>query len=232
MPTNHSSGEHPGSYPPPSGDIVEYPKPGAEGVGVGYETTDVNVANVIVFLGGLFGFVLIFYVFCFGMGKVINSALEKQDGPVDKWHQPGIFAGAVNNGGKRENLASTTEMQQKELQAVTEQFPNPRLDTDDGNQVTADLHAKEDLLLEHYSTAPGEAGIRIPIERAMELIAAKGLPVAASVPSSHLAGDEAPKVQAPLTSGFARTGYELETIEAREQKMNYGKAEAAAHPEK
>ncbi len=222
MPTNHSSGEH-----------SENPlQPDTESLKAGYEMSDVNVVNVIVFLGGLFGFVLIFYVFCFGMGKVINSALEKQDGPVDKWHQPGIFAGAVNNGGKRENLASTTAMQQKELQAVTQQFPNPRLDTDDGNQATADLHAKEDLLLEHYSTAPGEAGIRIPIERAMELIVAKGLPVATAVPSEHLAGDVAPKVQAPLTSGFARTGYELETIEAREQKMNYGKAEAAAHPEK
>jgi len=33
----------------------------------GYETTDVNVGGVIVFLGGLSGFVLIFFVFCFGM---------------------------------------------------------------------------------------------------------------------------------------------------------------------
>ena len=39
-----------------------------------------------------------------------------------------------------------------------------------------------------------------------------------------MAGDEKPTVQAPLTSGFARTGYELETIEAREQKLSYGKA--------
>ena len=40
-----------------------------------------------------------------------------------------------------------------------------------------------------------------------------------------MAGDEKPVVLAPLTSGFARTGYELETIEARAQKMSYGKAE-------
>jgi hypothetical protein len=39
-----------------------------------------------------------------------------------------------------------------------------------------------------------------------------------------MAGDEKPTVQAPLTSGFARTGYELQTIEAREQKLSYGKA--------
>ena len=30
-------------------------------------------------------------------------------------------------------------------------FPQPRLQMDDGNQDTADLHAREDLLLEHYT---------------------------------------------------------------------------------
>jgi hypothetical protein len=69
-------------------------------------------------------------------------------------------------------------MQQQQLQQMTANFPEPRLDIDDGNQATADLHAREDLLLEHYSTVDGQPGtIRIPIERAMELIAQRGLPV-------------------------------------------------------
>jgi hypothetical protein len=46
-----------------------------------------------------------------------------------------------------------------------------------------------------------------------------------------MAGDEKPVVQAPLTSGFARTGYELEAIEAREQKLTYGKAESETKAE-
>jgi hypothetical protein len=40
-----------------------------------------------------------------------------------------------------------------------------------------------------------------------------------------MAGDSVPTVQAPLTSGFARTGYELETIAVREQKNEYEKSE-------
>jgi len=66
------------------------------------------------------------------------------------------------------------------------------------------------------------------ISRAMEIIARRGLPVSAEAGTSTVAmfGDEKPKVQAPLTSGFARTAYELETIAAREQKLSYGKAEA------
>ena len=40
-----------------------------------------------MFLAGLFGFVLVFFVFCFVMGKVINSAIEKSDGPTTKWNK-------------------------------------------------------------------------------------------------------------------------------------------------
>jgi Na+-transporting methylmalonyl-CoA/oxaloacetate decarboxylase gamma subunit len=120
----------------------------------GYETTDVNVNGVAVFLAGLFGFVLIFFVFCYGMGKVINTALEKQDGPPDKWHPASVMEGTPGPDGKRQDMTSNAEMQQKELQQMTSSFPTPRLDIDDGNQATADLHAREDLLLEHYSSDP------------------------------------------------------------------------------
>ena len=66
----------------------------------------------------------------------------------------------------------------------------------------------------------------------MELIAQRGLPVsAAAQPRQMLAGDEQISVKPPLTSGFARTGYELDTIEARKQRMDYGKAEANEHAE-
>jgi len=36
-----------------------------------------------------------------------------------------------------------------------------------------------------------------------------------------------PTVHAPLTTGFARTGYELDTIQAREQKLEVEKSEHA-----
>ncbi len=232
MPTNDGkTGEH----APPKGDFINHPDSGPESKQLGYETTDVNAGGVAVFLGGLFGFVLIFFLFCFFMGKTINSALESQDGATDKWHQKNdIFAGAQANGGKREDLKSNAAIEQQELQKMTAAFPNPRLDIDDGNQATADLHAREDLLLEHYSTVPGEKGIRIPIERAMELIAQKGLPVATAAAQTNgqlMAGDKIPEVTAPLTSGFARTGYELDTMEAREQKMSFSKAESNTHAE-
>ncbi len=202
----------------------------------GYETTDVNVGGVVVFLAGLSGFILVFFLFCFVMGKVINNAFLKEDGPIDKWHAEQGMSSSINPGNpaagkKRENLASSPEMEQRQLQQMTNVFPSPRLDIDDGNQATADLHAREDLLLENYSSDNGTT--RIPIERAMELIAQRGLSVAQSSQAEgvKMAGDPVNTITAPLTNGFARTGYELDAMEARAEKLSYGKAEGAAHAE-
>jgi len=191
----------------------------------GYETTDVNASGIAVFLAGLFGSVCLFFLLCYGMGILINGGIKKEDGPSTKWNRPSTFAGPTD--GKRQDLVNNAEMEQQAFQQMTTTFPEPRLDIDDGNQATADLHAREDLLLNNYSSVSGEGeSIRIPISRAMEIIAQRGLPVnpQAGASSVLMAGDEKPTVQAPLTSGFARTGYELQTIEAREQKLSYGKA--------
>jgi hypothetical protein len=221
MPTNDHDLNQPGAHDPHVRD-ADHP---------GYEVTDVNAGGVAVFLAGLFGSVFIFFLLCYGLGVLINGGIRKEDGPTTKWNRLSAFAGADAfsgaSKGKRQDLASNPEMQQREFQQMTSTFPEPRLDIDDGNQATADLHAREDLLLNNYSVTAGAAGtIRIPISRAMEIIAQRGLPVNAQAGAAavEMVGDEKPTVQAPLTSGFARTGYELETIEAREQKLNYGKA--------
>ena len=196
----------------------------------GYETQDVSVGGIVTFLAGLSGFVIIFFFFCFAMGKAINYALVKHDGPQDKWHAAPVTLGATLPGAKREDLTSNATMEQRQLQQMTQVFPTPRLETDDGNQDLADLHAREDLLLNYYSSSADlKAGtIRIPIARAMQLIVQRGLPQApASQQSTTLmAGESAPTVTAPLTDGFARTGYELGTMEAREEKNEFNRAEA------
>ncbi len=208
----------------------------------GYETTDVNVGGVVVFLTGLSAFLVIFFLFCFVMGRVINSAFLKQDGPATKWSAENSVGHSYSAGskptevagvkrGKREDLANNAELEQRELQRMTNEFPTPRLQTDDGNQATADLHAREDLLLNFYSTSTQENGkVRIPIARAMQLIAQRGLPVNGAGPAKpSFVGDAHPTITAPLTDGFARTGYELDVMEAREQRLSYGHATEGEH---
>ncbi|HEY4382211.1 MAG TPA: hypothetical protein VGN01_17815 [Acidobacteriaceae bacterium] len=192
----------------------------------GYEVEDVNTRGIAYFLVGLFGTVIVFFFVCYGIGGVINTGLQKSDGNATRWTSA---AGAVP-AGKGENLASNPAIQQKQLAQITSSFPDPRLDIDDGNQATADLHAREDLLLNNYSRIDGQPdAIRIPIDRAMELIAQRGLPVEnAAAATDNVAYAGKPEIKAPLTTGFARTGYELMSIDARNQKMNYGKAVASA----
>ncbi len=166
------------------------------------------------------------------MGKAINYALVKQDGEPNKWQQNLSQAGATPRGEKREDLMSNAEMQQRQAAAVSPSFPTPRLEFDDGNQDVADLHAREDLLLNYNSTSTDlPAGtVRIPVARAMQLVVQSGLVAsAAAAPSTEklMAGESKPEIHAPLTDGFARTGYELDTIEAREERNSYTKAEKA-----
>jgi hypothetical protein len=203
----------------PMPEPFEYHKPhqGPDKVdaSLGYEGTDVQVSGVVVFLAALGIFVVVTAVLCVGIGKVINTELAKADGPVTKWNHP-------VDPRKLGNLASSPEMQQ-EFAKLTQRFPTPRLQTDDGYQEIADMHAREDLLLENYSTigpeaGGGKGGVRIPIERAMELIAERGLPVAPEAQAEKpLAEATLPVVKAPLTDGFARTGYEQD-LRAKEEQ--------------
>ncbi|HEY5382830.1 MAG TPA: hypothetical protein VIJ65_11300 [Acidobacteriaceae bacterium] len=226
MPTNPHEGHDPlrpeGTSPhPPSKRDSEHP---------GYEVQDVNVGGIITFVAGLGGFLVIFFVFCFFMGKAINYAIAKQDGPVDKWHTNQSTLGDTPRGNKLENLTSDAVMEQRALAQMTQNFPTPRLEMDDGDQDTADLHAREDLLLDYYSTSKDlPAGtIRIPVDRAMQLIVQQGLPqpAAAAQPAPLMAGETPLTVQAPLTDGFARTAYELDTIEHRNERNEFNRAEA------
>jgi Na+-transporting methylmalonyl-CoA/oxaloacetate decarboxylase gamma subunit len=188
----------------------------------GYETSDVKVGGIFIFLVSLFVFLTIFFVFCFGMGKVINNALVKHDGPPNKWNTI-----ASPPQGKGKNLESNAAAEQQQLSAMTARFPTPRLQMDDGDQDVVDLHAREDLLLDHYTWVNQQQGtVRIPIGQAMEIVAQRGLPVipgAANQPAASeptMTADVRPHVTVPLTNGFARTGYEqrLEVEQARQQQ--------------
>jgi hypothetical protein len=184
---------------------------------LGYEGSDVGVRGIVVFLVALAVFVTVTAVLCIGIGKVINSEIAKADGPTTKWNHP-VDVKTLGN------MATSPELQ-KQFAQLTQRFPSPRLQTDDGYQEVTDIHAKEDLLLENYSWIDQSRGaVRIPIERAMELIAERGLPVAPQgTEAPLLAQDSRPVVKAPLTNGFTRTGYEQEQI-AKQGAVQYEQA--------
>jgi hypothetical protein len=203
MPQHNDNGSDHGIWQQP-----ESHGPDKVDASAGYEKTDVQVTGIVVFLAALGIFVVVTAVLCYGIGMVINANMTKEDGPKSKW-STSVDVRTLGD------LASNPELQNK-MAAMTQQFPTPRLQLDDGNQEIADLHDREDLLLENYSWADQSKGkVRIPIERAMELIAQQGLPVAPEVTQAPLlTGDSKPQVGLPLTNGFARTGYEQELAQS------------------
>ena len=146
-------------------------------------------------------------VLCYGIGSAINGKLDRDDGPNSKWVKS--EDASIRQLG---NLPTSPELQGKVLE-LTKSFPTPRVQLDDGNEDVMELHEREDLLLNNYSWVDQSRGtVRIPIERAMELVAEQNR-IRVMPPAQHaplMAGDSEPKVTLPLTNGFARTAYEQE----------------------
>ncbi|MGO9518267.1 MAG: hypothetical protein ACLPND_14600 [Candidatus Korobacteraceae bacterium] len=187
-------------------------KPDEVDASKGYEASDVRVSGVLVFLVALSILAVVTALLAYGIGKVLNARMATEDGPRSKWTRP-VDVRPLGN------MSSDPDLKNK-LSELTQRFPTPRLQNDDGNQDVTDLHAREDLLLNNYSWVvkpqdQAQGKVRIPIERAMELIAQRGLPVAPAVEQAPLmTGDQKPVIAVPLTNGFARTGYELDETAA------------------
>jgi len=207
--SDHTSGNGAGHEP-------EDHKPEEVDTSLGYEGSDVGVTGIIVFMVSMAIFVVVTAASCYYIGKVINAQMNKEDGPTSKWSKTVDIR-------QLGNLPSNPEMQNKVAQLM-QTFPTPRVQVDNGNEDIAVLHAKEDLLLDHYTWIDESKGtVRIPIERAMQLIAQQGLPVAPPVKTQLLmTGDTRPEVTAPLTDGFAPTTFEQEQAAAQAAKVLQG----------
>lgn len=175
---------------------------------VGFEQSDVKITGILVFLVSLFVFVGVTGVLCYGIGKAMNTYMNREDGPNNKWTKTVDIR-------QLGNLPNNPEMQNK-VAELMQQFPTPRVQADDGNQDVADLHARENLLLENYTWVDAaHSRVRIPIDRAMELMAKNGIAVAPpSQLQAPMTGDDRPTVKEPLTDGFAPTAFEQQEAQA------------------
>ena len=112
---------------------------------------------------------------------------------------------------------SATSDQQSKLAELTQPLPKPETRAEDVNDDIAQLHAREDLLLAKYTRVDAKPGtVRIPVERAMELMAQRGLPTGHAMQTESLmTGDSELAIAAPLTSGFAPTENEQAEAQAK-----------------
>jgi hypothetical protein len=141
----------------------------------GYERSDIGVAGVLYFLLGLLVAGLFVFFLVDGIYSYLDKRSEAEQAPVN----PLVT-----------NAPEDTRLIPKDYPQT--EFPNPRLETDERGQLNS-IRLKEEETLASYGYIDKNAGtIRIPIDRAMDLIAQRGLPV-----RSQSATGEAPAQPKP-----------------------------------
>ena len=136
---------------------------------VAYEREDLSPRGIFAFLVGL-GLVLVLVYFVVKGMDAYLDAYQKQ-------HQPPLNP-----------LVSQTETDSRKVSnADIARFPQPRLETNERLEIN-DFRLQEEKKLNSYDWIDQKAGIaRIPIDRAMQLLAQRGLPTrpqAGAVPPS------------------------------------------------
>jgi hypothetical protein len=135
-------------------------KPGNEAANGGYERQDMAPKGVLYFLLGL----ALATLLCLAGLKGLYAYLDRRE----KADQPEVNPLVTNV------PADTRHIAPGYPQAV---FPNPKLEEDERGQLNGIL-TNEEKILYSYGWVDEKAGtVHIPIERAMDLLVQRGLPV-------------------------------------------------------
>ena len=145
----------------------------------GYERQDIGAKGVLYFLLGLAVAGLLVYFVVDGLYSFLDKRSEAQQAAVNPL--------VTNAPGDTRNIS------QDYPQGA---FPNPRLEVEERGQLNY-IRIKEEQTLDSYDYVDKNAGtVRIPIDRAMDLIAQRGLPVqkaATEAPATAPSGDSGKK---------------------------------------
>jgi hypothetical protein len=142
--------------------------PGHPPANGGYERTDIGIGGVLYFLLGLLvGGILVYFVVN-GVYAFLQSRSEADQTPVNP---------LVTNA-----PADTRHVEKNYPKSA---FPDPKLEEDERGQLNG-IRLKEEQTLSTYDYVDKNAGtIRIPIDRAIDLIAQRGLPTRAQSSTSE-----------------------------------------------
>lgn len=128
-----------------------------------YERSDIGVAGVLYFLVGLAVAGICVHFLVTGLYHFLESRSQAQQT---------VISPLVSNG-----PTDTRKLSGDYRDYLKQNFPAPQLEIDERNQLDS-IRLSEEQTLSTYDYIDQKAGtVRIPIERAMDLIAQRGLPV-------------------------------------------------------
>jgi hypothetical protein len=150
----------------------------------GFETEDLSPAGVFYFMAGLAVVGVLIYFIVVGMYRFLDA--------YDRSHQAPVNPMAVETGVDPRTM-KTHEIREQ----LNQTFPRPVLESSELTQF-GDYLGRQDAILGSYDWVDQRNGVvRIPIERAMDLLAARGLPV---LPQGEAAVNQEAKAK-PATRG-------------------------------
>jgi hypothetical protein len=130
----------------------------------GFETEDLSPRGVFFFMAGLALLGVVIYFILVGMYRLLDA--------YDRNHQPPMNPMAVKTGVDPQTM--TFRDVTGKIEAT---FPKPVLEYNEKTQFTDEVE-KQDQALASYDWVDQKNGVmRIPIERAMDLVVERGLPV-------------------------------------------------------
>lgn len=139
-----------------------------------YERSDISVAGVLYFIAGLIVAGLLVHFIVNGMFSFLNHKYEVEQPPVSPLVK---------------NIPEDTRRLPPQYgnnyqKYLKENFPAPQLETDERTELN-DIRLHEEDTLSTYGWVDQKAGtVRIPIDRAMGILAQRGLPVRSSSDST------------------------------------------------
>jgi hypothetical protein len=138
----------------------------------GYERTDIGVATVVYFLIGLAVAVGLTYFMVDGFYRVLDRRFNATQTPVS----PLVTNAPVDTRHLPSEYRTDSEGRDYE-KYLEKRFPQPQLETDEQTELNRIRLREEDTLSTYDYVDKSDGTVRIPIDRAMELIVQRGLPV-------------------------------------------------------
>jgi len=133
-----------------------------------FERRDISVSSVVYFLVGLALAIIIAYFLVDGLYHSLDKRFEAEQAPVSP---------LVTNVPKDTRRIPPQYKDNEYEKYLKEGFPSPQLEVNERTELN-DERLREESTLSTFDYIDKNAGtVRIPIDRAMELIAQRGLPV-------------------------------------------------------
>jgi hypothetical protein len=173
------------------------PKPNSAPHGNGgFEREDLSASGVLYFLVGVALLGLVGFLLTIGFYKVLDARAGKE--------QPEVSPLTVNVPTDTRKLPEGYKSPGGYKDYLKDTFPAPRLEIDERTELNDDRIAEEEKLNSYGYVDDSHVAVRIPIERAMELLAQRGLPVRSQAAASSAESNNAAQPKVKSKKGSSR----------------------------